>query len=197
MSRDSSICRSEFCSRIMSAGSGQPGSGASGSCDQPVPPDSRISGICPVDSSTMVLIADSVPRHTYSRAAPVTSRRRRSSGISGTTATPTQPASHSTMSAGAVSGSRYEGRQSSVASTGASTSSSPWHSRCAKLSSAYSSGRVPPSGWGEGKPGTIALMSPEPGAGTTGRAHPRRCRAAAPVRPAARWQGRRGTAGPR
>ena len=112
-------------SRTTSSGSGRPGSGASGSCDQLVPPDSWISGVCPVDSSTMVLIADSVPRHTYSRAAAATSWRRRPSGISGATATPTQPASHSTRSAGAVAGSRYAGRQSSVASTGASTSSSP------------------------------------------------------------------------
>ena len=57
----------------MRPGSGRPGSGASGSWDQAVPPDSTISGGCPVVSSTMVLIVEGVPRQTYSRAASATS----------------------------------------------------------------------------------------------------------------------------
>ncbi len=92
--------------RTTSPGRSEPGSGVPGLGDQPLPPDSSSSTGRLQASSTSSRTASGVPRHACRAAARATSRRRRATGSFRAASRPVQLASQSTMSGGAVRGSR-------------------------------------------------------------------------------------------
>ena len=92
--------------RTTNPGRSEPGSGVPGLGDQPLPPDSSSSTGRLQASSTSSRTASGVPRHACRAAARATSRRRRATGSFRAASRPVQLASQSTMSGGAVRGSR-------------------------------------------------------------------------------------------